>query len=384
MIVEDYDPSKHKLKNNELTKVLIIGSTGSGKSSFCNTLIGDSTNSLFKESKGVKSFTLSTSIKEVNWFDCEDSSTKNNKDKFVLIDTPGMNDSENRDTHHISNMVDLLKEKVEYLNAFVLVLNSANPRLDDSLKAMITTFYNMFGKQFLNQLIIVFTRWSYEEKEILKRSEIGETEEFKQYEINNELSSLLNIKIKNTNSKNLCSTDNSNIIKYSNVFNFNNNSEEYYIQCFFICNLYNRANIRNKSTDKEMDKFYQSLFEIKKTIKQFPVYRCSQINKAKSCKDEIKDKLDKQIKLNEEHKLSRGGCKIKDCNCLQYCYSTNEFKKKSSYLIAGAGSGGGILGGLPGFLTGIGLGGAASGVMYFHLDICFCGHEKNEHYIPLS
>ena len=93
--------------------------------------------------------------------------------------------------------------------------------------------------------------------------------------------------------------------------------------------------------------------------------------------------MEKQKKINEEHRLQRGGCKIKDCSCLQYAYSINEFKKKSSYLIAGGGSGGGILGGLPGFLTGVGLGSAASGVMYFHLEVCFCGHERKDHYDPI-
>lgn len=342
IIYEDYNPSLKQTENGH-PKVLILGSTGSGKSSLCNSLIGDISNQTFKESSKLSSFTLSPYVKQVKWFD--------SSSEFILIDTPGMNDSEGNDSKYFSVIVDVLKQEVKTLNAFVIVLNSSNPRLDDSLKSMLKMFSSSFGLDFLKQTIIVYTRWSYDERTEKIRNENGENEEEKEREVNEVLSSLLSYSIVDSNIN---------------------------IRCYFIDNSYNKTEIKSISSSEELDRFDMTLTRIKKKILSFPLYFCDKIKKQVSEKDVLKQKLDEQMRINYLHKINRGGCKV--CDCLQYHYSTEEFKKKSSYIIAATASSGGILGGIAGLLTGVGVGGVASASLYFHIHICYCGHLKNEHY----
>ena len=56
-----------------------------------------------------------------------------------MIDTPGIGDSEGRDTEHIAKMVINLK-KVGYINTFLLVLNSQDNRFNEQLKQTIKLF----------------------------------------------------------------------------------------------------------------------------------------------------------------------------------------------------------------------------------------------------
>ena len=97
-------------------------------------------------------------------------------------------------------------------------------------------------------------------------------------------------------------------------------------------------------------------------------------------KDLLNKKLEEQIKKNHLHKIARGGCT--KCDCLEYVYSSEEFKKHSACMIAATTSGGGVFGGLAGIVAGVGLGSMFSGAYYFTYNICYCSHEKKDHYNP--
>ena len=350
MIVENYDPNIIKLTKENPTKVLVLGSTGSGKSALCNTLINDQSHTTFIESEKITSFTAKTNSRKVQWFD--------SSGEFILIDTPGMNDSESKDTEHISSLVDHLKQEIVVLNAFVIVINAQNPRLDDSMKSMLKLFAEMFTLDFLNQTLIVFTRWPFDEKEILRREQNGDSEENKTAEINQKISELL--------------------IKDKDGLGFGRSGLN--IPCFFICNSYNRSEIAKRSSKEELHLFVKTLKRIKKTILSFPIYFCDKIIKIQTEKDMLKCKLKEQMKKNLAHKMSRGGCM--KCDCLQYYYSNEEFKKYATATIAATTSSGGLFGGFAGLMTGVGLGSVVSSAMYFNLHVCYCSHEKKDHYNP--
>ena len=53
-------------------------------------------------------------------------------------------------------MVKVLR-KVDQVNCFVLVMNGEEPRFDQRIRDMIETFTEMFGKEFLANIAIVFT-----------------------------------------------------------------------------------------------------------------------------------------------------------------------------------------------------------------------------------
>lgn len=348
-IIDNYDPFMNQIYKNIGVRVLVLGSTGSGKSALCNTLIGDNECTSFGENEKIDSYTMKPEPVKVQWFDKELKENKGKKEEFLLIDTPGLNDSYDNDSKNIEVLVDHLKDKIVTVNCFILVLNSQTPRLDEPMKSMLKLLGKIFTNEFLKHTVVVFTRWAYDENSILRRKAAKENEETKASELNNELRKLLNSDIND-------------------------------LECFFIDNSYNKTNIMENSSDEEVDLFYKTLGKLKKKILSFPPYFCDKLQKEKTEKDFLKKEVQKLEKINKRHKKSRGGCKI--CDCLQYHYSTEQIKKYSSSTMAATSGSGGIIGGVGGLITGLGLGAVISGAMYFNYNICICSHDKKDHYNP--
>ena len=93
--------------------MVVIGSTGSGKSSICNVLAGNQHDgNLFPASSSMKPCTNKTTAKKVYW-------RGDAKKPFTLVDTPGLNDPEpGRDSTNISEMADERK-KLSHVNVFL-------------------------------------------------------------------------------------------------------------------------------------------------------------------------------------------------------------------------------------------------------------------------
>lgn len=89
----------------------------------------------------------------------------------IIMDTPGLGDSEGRDTKHLANMVVDLKN-VRFVNSFVITWNSEENRFSEQLKDTIEIFKQMFGEDFFKNVIICFTKF-YTDKESMKRRKIG-------------------------------------------------------------------------------------------------------------------------------------------------------------------------------------------------------------------
>ena len=84
-----------------------------------------------------------------------------------------MGDPSGKDSLHIAEMVKELKQ-LEYINAFLILFNAQNPRLDESLRAMIDIFTQIFGRErFFDNVVLVFTRWEHSEKAERKRQRSG-------------------------------------------------------------------------------------------------------------------------------------------------------------------------------------------------------------------
>jgi predicted GTPase len=110
--------------------VCLIGLTGSGKSTTANSLCGEQK---FNVSGGTVSVTTAFDGVLTRWFNSPE------EDPVIVIDTPGIGDSKNRDTKHIAEMVVGLKN-VGSVSAFLLVVNSADPRLSDQLQETLNLF----------------------------------------------------------------------------------------------------------------------------------------------------------------------------------------------------------------------------------------------------
>ena len=154
------------VKGNERPKILLLGKTGSGKSSLANVLSGNKYNDeLFQSSAGADSCTQRNEIADV--FLMGDT-----EKPLTLIDTVGFDDKDkDLDDDIISDLLATLQERVDFINSFVITINGQNSRLDKSLEYMLKIFEEMFGLQFWRNTFLVFTHMEMDEKSIKKRKE---------------------------------------------------------------------------------------------------------------------------------------------------------------------------------------------------------------------
>lgn len=90
----------------------------------------------------------------------------------MFIDTPGIGDSEGRDTENIASIVECLK-RVGYVHTFAIVINSEEPRFNDQLQQTITLFISMFGEAFLTHTMLCFTKYATDPKSVRQRQSGG-------------------------------------------------------------------------------------------------------------------------------------------------------------------------------------------------------------------
>jgi hypothetical protein len=57
----------------------------------------------------------------------------------MIIDTPGFEESNEADDIHCTEMI-LRLQRVKYVNSIFIVLNGAEPRINNALKNMLITF----------------------------------------------------------------------------------------------------------------------------------------------------------------------------------------------------------------------------------------------------
>eukprot|EP00703_Trepomonas_sp_PC1_P001910 JAP94696.1 AIG1 family protein [Trepomonas sp. PC1] len=128
-----------------MQEVALIGSTGNGKSSFGNRLLGqyafgvsDNPNSETTETIGMQGYVDQAPI--------------------FVIDTPGINDSNGMTAEHLIQMVEYIKGR-QNLKAIAIVINYHNPRFDEVTKKMFRLFWNMLpNDQFWKHVTLVFTK----------------------------------------------------------------------------------------------------------------------------------------------------------------------------------------------------------------------------------
>ena len=91
-----------------------MGATGAGKSSTCNTICGKEH---FHTSDSLNTHTYETKGLFTNWFNDRAN------ERILLIDTPGLGDSDGRDTQHIAEMISSL-QAIGYVSVFLICVNS--------------------------------------------------------------------------------------------------------------------------------------------------------------------------------------------------------------------------------------------------------------------
>ena len=134
-----------------MKNILLIGETGTGKSSLGNFLLGED---FFKVSNNPLSGTKEIKVKE------------NKKDNIFVIDTPGYQDSYGNDEKNFENILEYFCKKKK-LELILMTLNYKAPRLPFTIINLIKFLCNAFPKKLSEHIGFVFTHYhdEYEKKQ---------------------------------------------------------------------------------------------------------------------------------------------------------------------------------------------------------------------------
>ena len=127
--------------------IVLLGETGSGKSSFGNFVAGDN---VFEVSDDSNSCTKDT-ISKISKLDPE----------IAIVDTPGLLDSSGSDKVHYDKMQKVIK-KMEHIHFILIIINYTLPRFTSSVQHMIKFLCNIFPKNFAHHVGIVFTHYDHD------------------------------------------------------------------------------------------------------------------------------------------------------------------------------------------------------------------------------
>jgi predicted GTPase len=133
---------------------LALGETGVGKSSFINAITGKKDCAV---SSSGKACTNSYNIIE----------TQRIGEKFVFIDTPGLNDAKG-DENNIRKVTDAIAEHPNF-RAFLILLNFTDTRLKASIVSTLTQYMKIFPiKDFWGHTILLLEHMLKNMMKILK------------------------------------------------------------------------------------------------------------------------------------------------------------------------------------------------------------------------
>ena len=151
-------------------KLLLIGETGSGKTSFLNLLCNSK---LFEELGTNVDAAKLDRIRHYNDLKIEDSTARAMASKtsdakhyntevcemrMTVIDTPGFGDSRGieQDKTNVEKIIKALKRE-DYINCVCLIINGRQSRMSASLKYVLSEISAILPKEVFNNIIVVFT-----------------------------------------------------------------------------------------------------------------------------------------------------------------------------------------------------------------------------------
>ena len=155
--------------------ILLIGSTGNGKSTLGNFLIDPRDEVLFE--KQIFKTAQDNMPQTQNVFR-KDFIDKVSRKTFTIIDTPGLNESDSRDLKHMIQIVESLQE-VDGVLACVLVVKF-NSKIDAQYKATVQYYRKLLPSLFERNVVIVMTDYATDARsEMLRKKQNIDVDQIK-------------------------------------------------------------------------------------------------------------------------------------------------------------------------------------------------------------
>ena len=87
-----------------------------------------------------------------------------------MIDTPGFGEAEVQEKLMINAMVDFLRNDAQWINVFLIAFKQDDIRLTENMKRMLRMLNDMFGEEFWQNVMIIGTRYPFDQRSIGRRS----------------------------------------------------------------------------------------------------------------------------------------------------------------------------------------------------------------------
>ena len=151
--------------------LLLLGATGNGKSTLGNYLIDPSDEHIDSIGGEVQTFITATSnlpeTKQVKSSRVRDNNFKH----IAIVDTPGLNDSGEKDLAHMIDLVKNLRE-IKTVTACAIVCK-IDGKIDETFKMTIKYYSNLLPQIFENNVFIVLTKVEEGERAEKARRKMG-------------------------------------------------------------------------------------------------------------------------------------------------------------------------------------------------------------------